>query len=719
MVNVSKSVCILIFVLLLCISSAEAGKPKTVLILWHELRWEDVKNPSAARFSELAVGLMNTRIGGGNGVYGAYLTISSGARAFGVTDAAKMLYSSDNLQGNKAGEVYRLRTGQIISEGSIVNPQIASILQAAAQAEYPLGVGALAEKLKAAAISIGVFGNSDLKDQVVRWAALVGMNSMGIVDHGVIGEELLENNPDYPYGVRSNYELLLAAVVNSDVDFAIIDLGDPYRYSIYESQILPQQQPVIREKISERSWEFVQRLHRLLPSAELIVLSPYPGEKRAQNGQWFAPVLIIGQKEGLLQSATTRWSGIVANIDIAPTILHAYGVDKGVMLGRPIEINTMDSKQAVDHLIALEQKIFRISKYRNPVLRFLVSFQIVLYLFTLALLIVPKSLNHKFIRLVQFILIFSLSTPLILLVLNEAWVITMFVLIGLLYAYYSGRPPLFIIMVIVLLTAGSIIIDVVNGSRLMRFSYLGYDALGGARFYGIGNEYMGILIGALIIGWSILCEYMQRKCVGKTAPFLDLGLFALATVVIGAPQWGTNVGGTISAIAGFGVTWLCLHRNKFKMGKSKISSGLLLGFIIVFSLTLLVYIDVHRPETGQSHIGQTVSIIQQEGLSAVGQIIKRKLDMNIKLFRYSLWSRALVVAIIAMGASLIWPSRYLQWLVSKHPYLVKGIIGTLTATVAALAVNDSGVVAAATCSSFAATTMLCTALGLKHNLLPS
>lgn len=718
MENLSKSACIVILLLLFLISSAEAVKQKTVLILWHELRWEDVKSPATAEFNELAVGLMNTRIGGGNAVNGAYLTISSGARALGVTDAAKMFYSSDNFQGNTAGEVYQLRTGQMISEENIVNPQIASILQATAQAEYPLQAGALAEKLQKAGIVVGVFGNSDLKDQAVRWAALVGMNSRGVVEYGVIGEELLDSNADYPYGVCTNYEFLLDAVVKSDVEFAIIDLGDPYRYSLYESLILSQQQPVIRERMVRQSWEFVQRLHNLLPLTDLIILSPYPGDNRAQNGQWLAPVLIIGQKEGLLQSATTRWPGIVANIDIAPTVLQAYGVDKGVMLGRSMEIQSMDSRQAVDYLIALEQKIFRVSKYRSPVLRFLVIFQIVIYLFTLALLIIPKPLNQKFIRLVQFILIFSLSTPLILLVVAKTRVIVLFVLIGLIYAYFSEKDPLLIIMVIGILTAGLISIDVVNGSWLMRFSYLGYDPLGGARFYGIGNEYMGILIGALIIGWSILRELRPKKPIGSTATALwDLGVFVLTAVIIAAPQWGTNVGGTITAVAGFGVTWLCLHKKQFKMGG--VGSILLLGFIIVFSLGLLMYIDANRPETGQSHIGQTVSIIQQEGLSAVVQIIKRKLDMNIKLFKYSLWSRALIAAIIAMGASLIWPSRYLQWLLLNHPCLVKGIIGTLTATITALAVNDSGVVAAATCCSFAATAMLCTALGLKHNLLPS
>jgi len=37
--------------------------------------------------------------------------------------------------------------------------------------------------------------------------------------------------------------------------------------------------------------------------------------------------------------------------------------------------------------------------------------------------------------------------------------------------------------------------DIVLGNALMQVSILGYDPIVGARFYGIGNEYMGLLAG--------------------------------------------------------------------------------------------------------------------------------------------------------------------------------------------------------------------------------
>ena len=102
-------------------------------------------------------------------------------------------------------------------------------------------------------------------------------------------------------------------------------------------------------------------------------------------------------------------------------------------------------------------------------------------------------------------------------------------------------------------------------------------------------------------------------------------------------------------------------------------------------------------------------------------IIQRKLSMNLRLIRYSIWSRAWIMALGIMGASFIRPSRFMVWLKEKYPQLAKGLWGTVVAGTAALVFNDSGVVAAATCVFFAATTMAVLALDyrlLKHDLLP-
>ena len=36
----------------------------------------------------------------------------------------------------------------------------------------------------------------------------------------------------------------------------------------------------------------------------------------------------------MLTSGTTKWPGLVSNIDAAPTVVEAFGLDRGHMLGR-------------------------------------------------------------------------------------------------------------------------------------------------------------------------------------------------------------------------------------------------------------------------------------------------------------------------------------------------------------------------------------------------
>ena len=63
--------------------------------------------------------------------------------------------------------------------------------------------------------------------------------------------------------------------------------------------------------------------------------------------QWLAPMVMQSKDRGLLVSGTTHWPGIVANIDIAPTILSLLGLEGSPqMLGRPIRIEDEKSSRS-------------------------------------------------------------------------------------------------------------------------------------------------------------------------------------------------------------------------------------------------------------------------------------------------------------------------------------------------------------------------------------
>ncbi|MCK9927166.1 hypothetical protein MXD62_08295, partial [Frankia sp. Mgl5] len=66
-----------------------------------------------------------------------------------------------------------------------------------------------------------------------------------------------------------------------------------------------------------------------------------------------------------------------------------------------------------------------------------------------------------------------------------------------------------VLLVVTGLTTGAILFDGFNGAEAMRRSYLGYDPVIGARFYGLGNEYEGILIGSAILFAASFYEWAK------------------------------------------------------------------------------------------------------------------------------------------------------------------------------------------------------------------
>ena len=126
------------------------------------------------------------------------------------------------------------------------------------------------------------------------------------------------------------------------------------------------------------------------------------------------PVLCLGLGEGLLTSATTRWPGIITNMDVAPTILELLQiVHSQPFIGRAAWIER--SKGAAAQLGKMVAKIESLSRWRSLVLRLVVLAQIGIYAVVLAFLILSPPLARRTLRLLQGLLLALLAVPLALL----------------------------------------------------------------------------------------------------------------------------------------------------------------------------------------------------------------------------------------------------------------------------------------------------------------
>lgn len=178
-----------------------------------------------------------------------------------------------------------------------------------------------------------------------------------------------------------------------------------------------------------------------------------------------------------------------------------------------------------------------------------------------------------------------------------------------------------------------------------------YDS--GIRFYGIGNEYMGLLIGAALMS-------VPKKWLGLVG--------AGITLLLGLPMLGANAGGAMAACVAF---FPPSKKSWWRVG---------LPFVVVFALAGL---DRLLPGVAQSHIGQAAG----KGPSAWGEIILRKLAMNARLTV----AGPTLVAIVAVGIG----GWQLKKLFGGLDAELRGrVVQALWGAGAAIAFNDSGTVAA-------------------------
>jgi hypothetical protein len=197
---------------------------------------------------------------------------------------------------------------------------------------------------------------------------------------------------------------------------------------------------------------------------------------------------------------------------------------------------------------------------------------------------------------------------------------------------------------------------------------LSASTLTGIRFYGIGNEWLGLLLGAAIVslvpGW--------------------LGI--LVVCAVGLPYFGADAGGTLAATTAFAVLYLAKHKSGWKGWH--VAAGFGLALVVTGAFAAL---DRLQPDAARSHVGAALATGETPtGLSRLTDLILRKIAMNGSLF-LSPWTLLTIVVMVAIGFGLrrmtLPPSPALSRLRSTI------IPAALSGAVVAFLFNDGGVAA--------------------------
>ncbi len=683
---------------------------RVYLLLIDKLSINDISDTSTPCLYQViqegALGLCSTRTLKGYNTMNTYLTIGAGNLAR-TNKSGLIAFNQDEKvpgQHQNAALFYHNITSWEPGDSQCLVVNIPDILIGMKSESVTTIPGALGQMLADNGYQTAVLGNADNGTDLMRAAAALGMDASGRVALGDIGPSTRLIPEDSILSYKTNYEYLReqGSYLSQQADLLIIDLPDLYRWenspTAFDSVMQEEKERILFEMDSFIGWVYSS----LVQSRDLLlIVTPSCSRSETANKNNFAPVIALGSgySNGYLTSPATQREYIIANTDIAPTILKFFGLNEhnSFMIGRSIRSIPAPGTNTLEQAQQLASSTSTTTRLRTPLIKGYVAGLIIVLLLASVVILKFKKLQY----LLQPLIIAMVCFPLVLLFLGLLalpgdWLYMLAAIIATVivtaFSLFLSKGKGFRAFVgLSIITVMALNMDILTGTNLIQSSVLGYDPMAGARYYGIGNEYMGVMIGASLAAGAALYE----KYNSKIALLLLALFFLFQCYLIGMPSLGAQSDGVITAPLAFLVSLYLFSEIRLTL-----MSLLSIGGIILLTVLGVSYYDMTRPPELQSHIGRAANQIMQGGWQEALTIIIRKLQVNIKLIKYTIWSRVFIVILLVLAVFIYFPVGAMKNLLRSRPVILKGFVGIVTAALVALAVNDSGIVAASTTSIY-------------------
>lgn len=693
---------------------------------------------------DLRVGAMSMRTARGMNLVNNLFTLSTGQPALGLADWSAY-HQEEEFYGEKAGEKY-IRWAGRKSHAPIVHPaifQLQNLWQK--QGLSPDLIGWLGQTLQEQGIVTAAFGNSDTLEKKQRIAPTLVMNRFG-ESEGIVSEAILSADSYFPTGNKTDWARLSTELTSIwhkyPQSFITVELGDLVRLHAERERMQADYWEKVRQDWIMEWGRWLESLVQEVKSTdlplEIWLLSPMVSAEAKREGKMLAPFLTWSQDQGnaLLSSLTTKQAGIMANIDLLPTLFSYFGIEtEGIRVPKPlvgqrirpvkpISMSSflvgqdrsepmMSSNQPVmfsnrkediyswlNHL----EYLFLIYQARRDVITTYIIIVICLLLLTTGYWWwewkkrgITEGLRLACGAILLTPLFYLWLTPLIVWLKPWQWIVIL-LLLSMMAGWFLRlfcRSDALYLAVLGLINTALILVDLWQGSPLLKRSFLGYDPIVGARFYGIGNEYAGFLLGSSLLAVIALTIWLTRRGVfqdfhGRRRKQIYAGavllLYTAVIYMLAAPQYGTNFGATIASCGAY----LFLFISFFSSGWNWrwLAAG------VAFVIPVLVLFFYGHLAGEHTHLGAALSQLMAGNWEVLLEIVQRKWQMNLRLIRVSLWGKLFVISLFVLALVLFRLKRKQEL---THPDLwLSGFQVMVLGAILILLVNDSGIVAAAT-----------------------
>ncbi|WP_129669706.1 hypothetical protein [Phytoactinopolyspora endophytica] len=408
-----------------------------------------------------------------------------------------------------------------------------------------------------------------------------------------------------------------------------------------------------------------------------------------------------------LTSGSTQWSGIVQLTDVASTLLDYAGLEEPTegSVGRPWSTageHPASAADTVDELLSINTAAQIYRTQSAPFFQILGAAQLVFFGGALLMLRRRPAARAPVLKAVHFGAIAVASFPVASFLANAfPWArfdrpavalwsiitvltvtIATFALTGPWRRHAYGPAG-----VAGGITAAVMAFDVSTGSNLQQLSLLGLSPVVAGRFYGLGNIPFAIFIVACLVAAGALAQWLigrgsSRRVAGASTVVIGLA----ATVVVGSPQAGADVGGILAAIPAFTVLAIGVFGVRLTITKLVGSSVAALGVFLA-----VAWLDWQRPPGSRSHFG---SFFEDLVSGEAWTVVWRKFDASLGTLErlpYYAWTVPFAYALI-LWVTTRPASEGLRETIRQWPTMTYVAWSALMAGAAGFAANDSGII---------------------------